>query len=123
MQALSKAGIVRTSRGASGGYALARAADAITLLDVVRSVDGAVPLFRCSEIRQRGPCASPREDCTAPCPIARAFSAAESAWRAALAEVTVADLVSTVGRDGTPAHLGQIMQWYGAEVRQVPSAG
>ena len=123
MQALSKAGIVRTSRGQRGGYALARGADAISLLDVVCAVDGAVPLFRCTEIRQRGPCASPREDCAAPCPIARAFAQAEAAWRAALAAVTIADLVTTVGRDGTPEHLGQIMQWYGAEVRRLPSAG
>lgn len=122
MQALSKAGIVRTSRGASGGYALARGAEAISLLDVVRAVDGGAGMFRCTEIRQRGPCASPREDCAAPCPIARAFAAAEAAWRAALAAVTIADLVATVGRDGTPAHLGQILQWYGAEARQLPSA-
>ncbi len=123
MQALSKAGIVRTSRGARGGYALGRGADAITLLDVVRAVDGAVPMFRCTEIRQRGPCASPRKDCAAPCPIARAFAGAEAAWRGALGAVTIADLVATVGRDGTPAHLGQIMQWFGAEARQLPSVG
>ena len=54
---------------------------------------------------------------------ARAFAAAEAAWRAALVKVTIADLVSTVGRDGTPEHLGKIMQWYGTEVRRLPSAG
>lgn len=123
MQALSKAGIVRTSRGATGGYALARAAETITLLDVVRAVDGAVPMFRCTEIRQRGPCASPRSDCAAPCAIARAFAQAEAAWRVALTDVTIAGMVATVGETGSPAHLGEMLQWYGASVRVLPSAG
>ena len=117
MQALSKAGIVRTSRGATGGYALARGPETITLLDVVGAIDGTAPMFRCTEIRQRGPCASPRADCTAPCAIARAFAQAEAAWRAALAEVTIAGLIATVGRTGSAAQLGQITQWYGKAVR------
>ncbi len=123
MQALSKAGIVRTSRGQRGGYALARAANAITLLDVTQAVDGPAPLFRCTEIRQRGPCASPREDCATPCAIAQAFATAQTAWRSALEAVTIADMVATVGRDGTPTHLGRIMQWYSTESRRLPSAG
>lgn len=123
MQALSKAGIVRTSRGASGGYALARGADAITLLDVARAVDGAVPMFRCTEIRQRGPCALPKTDCAAPCGIARAFASAEAAWRASLAAVTIADMLSSVGRSSSPAHLGAIMEWYGKQARRVRTAG
>ena len=82
-----------------------------------------MPLFRCTEIRQRGPCASPRADCVAPCPIARAFAGAEAAWRWALGAVTIADLVAAVGHDGTPEHLGAIVQWYGTEARHLPSAG
>jgi Rrf2 family protein len=37
---LRKDGIVRSRRGAEGGYQLARAADDITIADVLRSVDG-----------------------------------------------------------------------------------
>ncbi|GMW03845.1 MAG: hypothetical protein AMXMBFR84_49790 [Candidatus Hydrogenedentota bacterium] len=39
---LKRAGLVRSVRGAQGGYFLARAADQITLFDVVRAIDGAV---------------------------------------------------------------------------------
>jgi len=37
---LKHAGIVRSQRGAEGGYALARPADEISLADVIRAVDG-----------------------------------------------------------------------------------
>jgi Rrf2 family protein len=40
--ALARAGIVRCRRGASGGCALARPADEITVLEVVEAVQGAV---------------------------------------------------------------------------------
>lgn len=98
MQALSAAGIVRTSRGKTGGYALARPAAEIDLWQVTRAIDGTEPLFRCSEIRQRGPCAASREQCRKPCGIAAAFAGAEAAWRGALEAVTIADLVAGVLR-------------------------
>jgi Rrf2 family protein len=37
---LRRAGLVESRRGQAGGYALARAADAITLADVIRAVEG-----------------------------------------------------------------------------------
>ena len=40
MSDLRRAGIVRTRRGREGGYQLARSADAITLADIIRAVDG-----------------------------------------------------------------------------------
>lgn len=39
---LKRAGIVRSVRGAQGGYLLARAPEAINLLDIVTAVDGSV---------------------------------------------------------------------------------
>ena len=63
--------------------------------------DGApVSSFTCTEIRQRGPLAASPSDCTRPCPIARAMYAADSAWRASLREITIADLVTEVDSDG-----------------------
>lgn len=40
MSDLRRAGIVSTRRGRVGGYRLARPADAITLADIIRAVDG-----------------------------------------------------------------------------------
>ena len=39
---LKRAGIVRSVRGARGGYHLARAPEEISLLDIVRAIDGPV---------------------------------------------------------------------------------
>jgi Rrf2 family cysteine metabolism transcriptional repressor len=39
---LKRAGIVRSVRGAKGGYHLARAPEEISLLDIVRAIDGPV---------------------------------------------------------------------------------
>ncbi|HVI50989.1 MAG TPA: Rrf2 family transcriptional regulator [Candidatus Sulfotelmatobacter sp.] len=39
LSALNKAGLVKSLRGISGGSVLARASDAVTLLDVARAVD------------------------------------------------------------------------------------
>lgn len=43
---LRRAGLVRSQRGCEGGYWLGRPADAITLLDVTRAVDGEVLTLR-----------------------------------------------------------------------------
>ncbi|GGU52478.1 RrF2 family transcriptional regulator [Streptomyces violascens] len=111
MQALSRAGLVRSVQGKSGGYVLIRQAHDITLLDVVQAVDGASPAFVCTEIRQRGPLATPPEQCTKQCPIARAMAAADEAWRASLASVTIADLAGSVKADSGPEALPNVAAW------------
>jgi len=73
MRALARAGIITGGRGRSGFYTLARAPDEITLLDILLAVDDDEPMFRCTEIRQNGPCASKPADCKAPCNIAAGF--------------------------------------------------
>jgi Rrf2 family protein len=120
MQLLSKAWIVRTSRGKTGGYALARPAGEITLWDVTKALNGTQPLFRCSEIRQNGPCAAPRADCRRPCQIAAAFAAAEAAWRSELQVVTIADLAADFAAEASPGHIADIVGWLGTNVTTMP---
>lgn len=45
---LSSAGIVRATRGAHGGVALARPAEDISLLEIVEAIDGPVMLSECT---------------------------------------------------------------------------
>ena len=111
LQAMSKAGLVRSTQGQSGGYVLTRSAADISVLDVVEAVDGARPAFVCTEIRQRGPLATPPEDCTAPCAISRAMTAADDAWRGALRAVSIADLAQSVNRDYGRDVMSVIGRW------------
>ncbi|MET7454387.1 Rrf2 family transcriptional regulator [Streptomyces sp. NPDC005574] len=107
LQALSRAGLIHSVQGKSGGYELTRSPELITVLDVVDAVDGPAPAFVCTEIRQRGPMATPAEACTTPCAISRAMASAETARRAALRAISVADLARSVESDyGTGALAG-----------------
>jgi Rrf2 family protein len=93
LQALSAAGILESSPGPTGGYRLARSPRSISLLDIVLAVEGKEPAFRCAEIRQRGPNPLPTPP-TRPCGISSAMLRAERAYRAELAKVSVAAVLS-----------------------------
>src|ERR1700749_1943399 len=99
LQQLSRAGLVRSTEGRVGGYELTRDARDITMLEIVQAIDGSAPGFRCTEIRRPAPLPAPPEACRRPCGVARGMAAAESPWRSALADVTVADLAATVDRE------------------------
>jgi Rrf2 family protein len=92
LQALAGAGVLRTIKGARGGYRLARPPAEITVLEVVEAIDGDESAFRCSEIRRRGPLAMPAREYTKVCGVHHAFTRADEAWRAELAQTTIADL-------------------------------
>lgn len=47
LQKLSRHGLVKSFRGMQGGYQLARAAETITLADVITAVDGPLSLVDC----------------------------------------------------------------------------
>ena len=111
LQALSRAGLVHSTQGKSGGYALTRAPETITVLDVVHAIDSPDPAFICTEIRQRGPLAAPAASCTTPCAITRAMAAGEDAWRRALSAITIADLARDVDADYGPQVMTGIGDW------------
>ena len=95
MHKLVAAGIMTSTEGRNGGLSLARAVDAITMLQVVEALDGTARFFHCTEIRQQGPCAVDKKNYRFPCTIAHAMHKADAAWRRALAETTLADLKTT----------------------------
>ena len=111
VQALAGAGVLRTVKGARGGYRLARPADEITVLDVVEAIDGDESAFRCSEIRRRGPLAMPAREYTKVCGIHHVFTRADEVWRAELARTTITDLLMGVLRDVPRAALEKGARW------------
>ena len=111
LQQLSRAGLVTSTEGRVGGYALTRPAAEISVLDVVLAIEGDEPAFRCTEIRRNGPFPATEQQCRRPCGIARAMYAAEDAWRASLATVTIADLAAGVEKDNGKQTFVRLRGW------------
>ncbi|MEJ2626275.1 MAG: Rrf2 family transcriptional regulator [Pseudolabrys sp.] len=99
LQAMARAGLLDSVPGPKGGYRLAKAADKITLLDIVVAVEGPEPAFRCAEIRQRGPNPVASHFFKLPCAVNAAMLKAERAYRAELKQITIADLGRQGGSD------------------------
>jgi Rrf2 family protein len=62
--ALRAAGLVNSTRGAKGGYQLARAPDQITVGEVLRALDGDILPVRCTGQECKEPCTR-TDDCSA----------------------------------------------------------
>lgn len=111
LQALSKADIVTSTRGARGGYRLAKKPADISLLHILTAIEGTTPAFRCTEIRQNGPCPARQENCKTPCIIAKSFHAAEQAFRDSLKDVTLVNIGMDVLTTKSPEDMAQTMEW------------
>ena len=83
---LSKAGLLRSARGAGGGLKLARPAAAITLADIVEAVEGPIELTSCAD-NERHECAL-----EASCSVRPHWSVVNQALRGALADVSLIQL-------------------------------
>lgn len=111
MQALSRANIVEAVPGRHGGYKLSRPAVDITILDVVLALEGPGRAFRCTEVRQQGPSAIAPSRYVKPCGIAAAMWQAEDAYRQALAETTIGDLVADLATGVDPEQTEKAFVW------------
>lgn len=87
MPRLVKAGLVRSRRGARGGYKLAKAPAEISLLEIVQAIDGPIFINRC--LFDEDDC-SMDEDC----PIRPVFAEAQNALRKVLHDSKLADLTN-----------------------------
>lgn len=85
-QDLAKAGLVRSHRGARGGFTLARAPQQITLRQIIEAIEGPIAISRCLD---------PREGCasSATCPACGALAEAQKAFTSALDAVTLHSLI------------------------------
>jgi FeS assembly SUF system regulator len=83
---LAAAGLIESVRGTGGGFSLARAADEITLADIVEAVEGPIALTTCVD--------EDRHDCALDgrCHVKPHWAVVNEAVRGALAAVTLADL-------------------------------
>jgi Rrf2 family protein len=111
---LQKAGIVVATQGVKGGFALARTARKISVLDVVTAIDGNKPLFECREIRLR--CAifdeaPPQWAANGVCSIHAVMQTAEARMRETLAAASLADLASQVSAKAPRSFDTKVVRW------------
>ena len=84
LKLLARAGLVTSTRGASGGYRLSRAPQDITAADVIDALEGPVSITECSS----GDC-----EHEGVCSVGSAWQRINVAIRGALQDVTLNDLV------------------------------
>ena len=87
MLALKKAGLVMAIRGAHGGYMLARDASAITLAQIVESLEGPLHVADCADVPNC--CKDPHV-----CALKDIFSEWNAALYEAFDRITLADFAS-----------------------------
>ncbi|GAA1507704.1 RrF2 family transcriptional regulator [Agromyces terreus] len=97
LTSLRRAGIAESRRGANGGFRLARSADAVSVADVVRAVDGPLVFVRDSrpsDLRYTG----------ASTGLLDVWVALRASVRSVLEETTLASVVS----GGLPPHVREL---------------
>jgi Rrf2 family transcriptional regulator, iron-sulfur cluster assembly transcription factor len=97
-QQLARNGIVRSLRGAHGGFLLAKDPSEISLKDIVEAIDGSLPEYNC--LKDRRSC-----DISNPCPVKDAFDEARLKMAEVLENVSLQDLQRKL------AHRGQEAAW------------
>jgi Rrf2 family protein len=112
---LKKARLVAAVEGISGGFALARPAERIQVVEVLEAVDPGRTLFACAEIRRN--CAlfgeTPPDWATAgTCRIHLFMTEAEAALKAFLGSKSLADLVCEFGCKAPAGFLEASGTWF-----------
>ena len=95
MSTLKHAGIVRTTLGAHGGYAIATDPSSVTVGRVIRLLDGALAPLGCVSLRYYEPC-SCRDETT--CALRDVMIDVRDAMLEILDRETLADLAAREGR-------------------------
>lgn len=89
MRTLTQGGIVKSYRGIDGGFALAKPAEEISLLDVITVMEGSVDLQRC--LKETSACS---KGCAPQCSVHKALATIQHDFTQALGKVNFSSLSS-----------------------------
>jgi Rrf2 family cysteine metabolism transcriptional repressor len=105
VQRLRKADLVASRRGAHGGYTLARAADEISMADVVRALEGDIAPIECISADPDGTlvCVRDGQPGHDPCPTKLLWTRVQGSIVRTLTDMTLADLVKPVRKEKVTA--------------------
>jgi Rrf2 family transcriptional regulator, cysteine metabolism repressor len=102
VQRLRKAELVESRRGAHGGYSLARPADAITMAEVVRALEGEIAPIECISAQSDGELVCSREAVSdGPCPTKFLWTRVQGSIVRTLQDITLAELVQPLNTKKT----------------------
>lgn len=111
---LSRAGLVVSSEGKGGGFRLARAPELISVLDVVRAIDGQKSMFECREIRQRMALFNdtpPKWACEGACGVRAVMDSAQQRMEEELSRNSILDLTRVMFRKAPDTFAIEVKQW------------
>ena len=97
---LKKAGMVRSTRGPKGGYALARPPKEISFGEVVRAMEGPIALISCASENFYAPCGDCHDEQS--CAIRRAFAIVRDRTTEILDSISLAEGAGWEGRLSAP---------------------
>ena len=100
LKALAKEGVLASQRGVKGGYRLAQPAGDISILEVIRALEGPISLTACVD--------GAEGDCNVEllCPVRGNWDQVNTAIRSALAEVSLEDMAIPT-MFGVPFHAAE----------------
>lgn len=87
LKALSRAGVVEATRGACGGYRLAKTPQSISVSEVIEAIDGPIAVTECTE---QGSCCAHESSCG----LQANWKQINAALTNALSAITLADMMS-----------------------------
>lgn len=87
LKRMARAGIVAATRGAAGGYRLARPASQITTVELIEAVDGPISITSCAQ-HIKAPCEHAHA-----CPVFGRWAPLNARVREAFSDVTVEQLI------------------------------
>jgi FeS assembly SUF system regulator len=97
LKLLGQGGLVASTRGARGGYALARPLSRIPVSDVIVAVEGPIALAACVDG------AVDVCECECTCPMRGRWDPVNAAIKAALSAITLADMQASTARRFAPS--------------------
>jgi Rrf2 family protein len=92
-QRLSKAGLLRSIRGANGGFSLGKPANEITMREIIEAIEGPIALNRC--LLREGECEEQKV-----CPLHPIWEEVQQRFLEILDRTTMEDLIKRMVRDG-----------------------
>lgn len=109
LKVLNQQGVLRSVRGAHGGYALVGTPDKLSLARLIEAVDGPMKLVRCVS---NGPLSFPHCELTCTCPVRSPLQRVHDSLQRFLGRVTIAEIAleRTFDADAASQQIGVMAQ-------------